>query len=591
MAIGVLFGAGVTALARRSQAEAISAASAVAPTEAETERGLRRLADAAYEGLVVVQDGVIIDANAAFCKLVGARLEGLKGRGLIDQILFFDDGAGADMGVEGRREGAVQPCDGAREIPVEVLARRLEEDGQSEGEIVVLAIRDLTERRSADEKIRYLAEHDGLTGLPNRTALQTQLTETLDRAQASGEMVAVICVDLDQFKEANDLHGQAAGDALLMDAAARLASLVAAPSFAARLGADEFILVQVGGEQPSAAGDLASKVIESFTEPCYFEDKELSISATLGVSLFPEDGRSSSEMLANADLALVRAKENARGSYRFFSRDMDDSIRERRALARDLKEGIERDELVVYYQPLALAASGEVASFEALVRWKHPVRGLIPPFEFIAIAEEYNLISALGEWVLRRACAEAASWEKPLGVAVNLSPLQLGTPGLASLVHEVLIETGLSPKRLELEITESALFADPQGALDNLRRLKALGARIAMDDFGTGFSSLSTLQSFPFDKLKIDKSFVEKIHTDERGTAIVRAVLGLGRSLGIPVTAEGVETEQQRDFLREEGAATLQGYLIGRPTPAEGIDRWTRLQAPASKPKRARKAA
>ncbi|MDB5438131.1 MAG: diguanylate phosphodiesterase, partial [Caulobacteraceae bacterium] len=417
VAIAALCGAGVTALTRRSQAAVSSSALEAAPVVAEADRGLRRLADAAYEGLVVVQDGGIIDANAAFCKLVGAPLEALTGRRLIDEILFFDDETDTEVCAEARREGAVQPRDGSREIPVEVLARKLDEEGHGDGEIVVLAIRDLTERRSADEKIRYLAEHDALTGLPNRTALQTQLAETLERAQASGEMVAVICVDLDQFKEANDLHGQAAGDALLMDAAARLASQVVAPSFAARLGADEFVLVQIGGEQPSAAGELANAVIEAFTEPCYFDGKELAISATLGVTLFPEDGRSSSEMLANADLALVRAKENARGSFRFFSRDMDDSIRERRALARDLKDGIERDELVVYYQPLALAASGEVASFEALVRWNHPVRGLIPPFEVIAIAEEYNLIGALGEWVLRRACAEAASWEKPLGVA------------------------------------------------------------------------------------------------------------------------------------------------------------------------------
>jgi predicted signal transduction protein with EAL and GGDEF domain len=298
--------------------------------------------------------------------------------------------------------------------------------------------------------------------------------------------------------------------------------------------------------------------------------------------------------MANADMALYRAKESGRGVYRFFKREMDESIRERRALARDLKQGIIDEELVVHYQPLARASDGEVCGFEALVRWQHPTRGMIPPLDFIPVAEENGLIAPLGEWVLRRACRDAASWEKPLRIAVNLSPLQLNNPALPTLVHEVLIESGLSPHRLELEITESALFKDYQRALDNLRRLKALGVRIAMDDFGTGFSSLSTLQSFPFDKIKIDKSFVENIHRHDRATVIVRAVLGLGRSLEIPVVAEGVETEEQIVFLRGEDCAELQGYAIGRPGPIDSLGAWTMASEAAPKPapvKRAKRSA
>jgi predicted signal transduction protein with EAL and GGDEF domain len=335
-------------------------------------------------------------------------------------------------------------------------------------------------------------------------------------------------------------------------------------------------------DQPAAAAELAGELLELLKAPGRYEGQELVMGASLGISLYPDDGRTREALLANADMALYRAKEGGRGAYRFFKREMDETIRERRTLARELRQAIIDEQLIVHYQPLARASDGEVCGFEALVRWKHPVRGMIPPLDFIPVAEECGLIGPLGEWVLRRACADAAAWDKPLRIAVNLSPLQLNQPALPTLVHEVLIQTGLSPARLELEITESALFKDYQRALDNLRRLKALGVRIAMDDFGTGFSSLSTLQSFPFDKIKVDKSFVENIHRDERATVIVRAVLGLGRSLNIPVVAEGVETEEQRQFLRDEDCAELQGYAIGRPAPAETLGAWTSHDRPVA---------
>jgi diguanylate cyclase (GGDEF)-like protein/PAS domain S-box-containing protein len=551
--------------------------------ESQTSRSalerIRRLANAAYEGLVVVQSGKINDANAAFCELVGSELSELVGRPLVGSILSFDEAGPTREGV--RREGKIQPIAGGREIPVEVFSRLMDDGARIETSgLTVLAVRDLRERRAAEEKIRYLAEHDGLTGLPNRNSLQARLAAALDRVEASGETLSVLCIDLDHFKEANDQHGHQAGDALLVETARRLQSAIQAPSFAARLGGDEFIVVQIGaGDQPTAAAELAGRLIETLSVPAPFDGQDLALGSSLGVSLYPDDGRTAEALMANADMALYRAKESGRGVYRFFKREMDDTIRERRNLARDLRQGITDEELVVHYQPLARATDGEVCGFEALVRWNHPTRGMIPPLDFIPVAEENGLIGALGDWVLRRACADAASWEKPLRIAVNLSPIQLHNPALPTLVHEILIESGLSPARLELEITESALFKDYQRALDNLRRLKALGVRIAMDDFGTGFSSLSTLQSFPFDKIKIDKSFVENIHRHDRATVIVRAVLGLGRSLEIPVVAEGVETQEQIVFLRGENCTELQGYAIGRPTPVGSLDAWTMASA------------
>ncbi|TCS12457.1 diguanylate cyclase/phosphodiesterase [Caulobacter sp. BK020] len=544
---------------------------------------IRRLADAAYEGIVVVQDGLINDANAAFCQLVGLQLDALL-RAPLSDLLTLDSTASIREGE--RREGVLQPADGGRAIPVEVFSRLMDDGARRETSgLTVLAVRDLRERRSAEEKIRYLAEHDGLTGLPNRNSLQTRLAAALDRVEASGESLSLICIDLDHFKEANDLHGHLAGDALLVEAARRLQDSLTAPSFAARLGGDEFIVVQVAaGDQPAAAAELAGRLLETLSAPATHEGRDLAMGASLGVSLFPHDGRTAEALLANADMALYRAKEGGRGAYRFFKREMDETIRERRTLARELRQAIADEELVVHYQPLAKAADGEVCGFEALVRWNHPGRGMVPPLEFIPVAEENGLITQLGEWVLRRACADAASWERPLRIAVNLSPLQLNQPNLPILVHEILVQTGLSPKRLELEVTESALFKDYQRALDNLRRLKALGVRIAMDDFGTGFSSLSTLQSFPFDKIKIDKSFVENIHRHDRATVIVRAVLGLGRSLDIPCVAEGVETQEQIDFLRGEDCAELQGYAIGRPASVDTLSAWTLASKAAAAP-------
>jgi len=570
----IMISFGVSALAAVMILGGLGAALIEASTTNSALDRIRRLANAAFEGIVVLRDGVITDSNAAFAELAGLSVEELRGR-LMDELLVLN--GSEDLVEDERREGFLHPLNGGPPAPVEIFARLMDDGARRDTSgMTVLALRDLRERQAAEEKIRYLAEHDGLTGLPNRHALQTRLASALERVDASRETLALLCIDLDHFKEANDLHGHETGDALLAETARRLQAQLTGPSFAARLGADEFVIVQVaGGDQPPAAAELATQILEAMAEPFEAGRDPILLGASIGVSLYPDDGRTVDALLANADMALFRAKEGGRGSYRFFKREMDDAIREQRTMARELRHAISNEELVLYYQPIARTSDGRICGFEALIRWQHPVRGLVPPMDFIPLAEESGLIIPLGEWALRRACADAAAWDRPLRVAVNLSPLQLHQPNLVGLVDAVLEETGLASHRLELEITEGALFRDQKRALAVLRELKALGVRVAMDDFGTGFSSLSSLQSFPFDKIKIDKSFVEKIEQDDRAMVIVRAVLGLGRSLEIPVVAEGVETEAQLSFLRGEACAEVQGYAIGRPMPIRDIEGWT----------------
>lgn len=428
-------------------------------------------------------------------------------------------------------------------------------------------LRRARQERLAAERIRHLSEHDGLTGLPNRMAFQNRLERTLVQAESCGASAALLTVDLDRFKEINDLYGQQAGDRLLNETARRLGELVRAPSFVARLGADAFALVQVGVLQPEGAARLAQAVTEALRAPYELEGEPVISRASLGVALYPEDGASARQLMANAEIALSRAKAGGRNAVRFFQREMDEALRERRVLARELERGLAAGELILHYQPLAECENGELCAFEALVRWNHPERGLLYPDTFIPVAEESGVIVALGEKVLLDACREAAGWPRPVRIAVNLSPLQLNQADLPTRVAEILLETGLSPRRLELEVTETAMLRDMQRAVDNLRRLKALGVSIAMDDFGTGYSSLSTLQAFPFDKIKIDRSFIEKAARDRRAGVIVRAILGLGRSLDVPVVAEGVESDAHLDFLKAEGCPQMQGFLIGRPGP------------------------
>jgi diguanylate cyclase (GGDEF)-like protein len=424
---------------------------------------------------------------------------------------------------------------------------------------------DITEQQRAEERITYLAHHDMLTGLANRTAFAERLDEALAKSRATGESFALFCIDLDRFKEVNDVFGHAAGDLLLQQAAQRMTQ-EAPDALIARLGGDEFTIVLANG--PAEAEALANRLLERFGQDFEIDGRHLRAGLSIGVALYPTDGRDAATLLANADAALYRAKREGRGAFRFFEASMDAHLRARRAMQQDLRNALQNNELLLHYQPQA-TMSGEVVGFEALLRWNSPAHGLVPPSTFVPLAEESGLVIEIGEWVLREACREAASWRKPLKIAVNLSAVQFQHGDLPSTVHAVLLETGLSPLRLELEITESVLIGDLARTVAILRRLKAFGVNIAMDDFGTGYSSLSYLQSFPFDKIKIDRSFISSVERNVQSAAIVRAVIGLAQGLDLPVIAEGVESREQLAFLERECCDEVQGYFVGRPGPIE----------------------
>jgi len=466
-------------------------------------------------------------------------------------------------GEEAYDQNAIEtPGNGTRVVNSRRLAIR-GDDGKPQ--YLLAVIEDVTEHKQAEERIAHLAHHDALTDLPNRAAFTAHLQTTLQTAAPGNENFAVLCLGFDRFKDVNDLFGHSAGDALLREMSRRLRD-VAGDAFFARLGGDEFALIAGGGA--SSAATLAERLLACVVEECDIEDHRLRTSLSIGIAIHASDGADLTTLLGNANAALRRAKADGRGTIRFFHAATDHELREQRALQHELRSALDNGELVMHYQPQA-STGGTVTGFEALIRWHHPTRGLVPPGIFIPLAEESGFIIQLGEWILREVCREAASWPNPLQVAINLSPVQFRHGDLPALVHSVLLETGLSPDRLELEITEGVLIGDYSRATSTLRRLKALGVRIAMDDFGTGYSSLSYLHAFPFDKIKIDRAFVAGIDRNSQAAAIIRAVIGLARGLNLPVVAEGVETEQQLAFLSDESCDEVQGYLIGRPGPIE----------------------
>ena len=435
----------------------------------------------------------------------------------------------------------------------------------SDAQYLLSLSEDVTDRKRARDQIAHMASHDALTDLPNRAAFNDRLAATLAAAAPGDKAFAVLSIDLDRFKEVNDVFGHATGDTLLCEIGHRLRE-AAGSAFLARFGGDEFALIVADGAQPATAEAIAERLLEAMAADIAVGEQSVHVGLSVGVAVYPSDGADETTLIANADAALYRAKAAGRGTIRFFEAHMDERLRERRALQHELHVAIDNGELTLYYQPQA-RIGGETVGFEALVRWHHPVRGVIPPGTFIPLAEESNLIAEMGVWILREACREAASWPKPLTVAVNLSPVQFRHGDLPALVHAILLETGLAPCRLELEITEGVLINDFTRAVSILRRLKALGVSIAMDDFGTGYSSLSYLQSFPFDKIKIDRTFISNLTENPYSATIVRAVIGLGRGLHLPVLAEGVETAAQLEFLARESCDEAQGYYIGRPAP------------------------
>jgi diguanylate cyclase (GGDEF)-like protein len=436
----------------------------------------------------------------------------------------------------------------------------------------VATFEDITEWQRAQEQITHMARHDALTNLPNRTLFREQLEKALRLAKRSDQL-AVFCLDLDHFKEINDSLGHPVGDALLKEVARRLGECVTEHDTVARLGGDEFAVVQFCSDcDPSAVALLASHIVEKIGEPYDIGGHQLVVGVSIGISLAPEDGKNPDELLKKADLALYRAKADGRGTYRYFETGMDARAQARRILELDLRAALHRQEFEVYYQPIRDVASDQVVAFEALVRWNHSLRGMISPVNFIPLAEETGLIVQLGDWVLRQACTDASGWPQDVDVAVNLSPVQFKNPNLVSQVKAALHASGLPAHRLELEITESVLLQNSAATLAVLHELRGFGVRISLDDFGTGYSSLSYLRSFPFDKIKIDRSFVSELATRDDSMAIVRAVTGLGKSLGIVTTAEGVETEAQFELLRREGCTQAQGYLFSQPRPAAEVN-------------------
>jgi diguanylate cyclase (GGDEF)-like protein/PAS domain S-box-containing protein len=454
------------------------------------------------------------------------------------------------------------PHNGTRILTTKNLAIA---DETGEQRYLLSLAEDVTERKEALARIEHMAHHDALTDLPNRAAFTERLARAIEAAEGGKEAFAVLSIDLDRFKEINDTFGHAIGDDLLRALAQQLGAVVG-EAYLARLGGDEFCVITPNGDHPALAEGLAEKLHSAVGVDRELDGQHLRIGISIGVAIFPADGIDATTLLNNADAALYRAKAAGRGKTRFFEIEMDNRLRERRAIQLELASAIDRKHLQLHYQPLA-KIDGRVVGFEALIRWHNPARGMVPPATFIPVAEESGLIMRIGEWVLREACREAAQWAHPLQIAVNLSPIQFRHGDLPGLVHAVLLESGLAPHRLELEITEGVMIEDFGRSLSILRRLKALGVRIAMDDFGTGYSSLSYLQSFPFDKIKIDKSFICNLKGSPQSAAIVRAVIGLAHGLNLPVLAEGVETKDQLEFLAAASCNEVQGYLLGRPHP------------------------
>lgn len=527
---------------------------------------LRELADVAMEGLLICQGDVIVTVNSSIERLSGHDASGLIGTFVSSLFPSLDV---PSLPEREEREAELIGA-GGQPVPVRVLRCEVPLGHKLQ---TVIAVRDQRERLRTEAKMRILAFSDPLTGLPNRTRFYDLLTVHATSRRERDQGFSVLMVDLDRFKPINDTLGHAAGDLLLRKVADRMSSIVRKDDLVARLGGDEFVVLQLHTHESETAEVLASRIVAAIGgHPFMLEGQSVCIGASVGVACAPDDSGDPAELLRHADLALYAAKADGKGTFRRYDPALDARTRERRALEAWLRQAlVEGRQLEVHYQPLVDARSGRITSAEALVRWRHPERGLISPGDFIELAEETGLIVPLGEWVLRTACAEAAGWPDDIGVAVNLSPSQFRAGGLSNMVETILEETGLDPRRLELEITEGVLMTDEKETLQTLQQLRTFGVRISMDDFGTGYSSLGYLRRFPFDKIKIDQSFVRQIPNDAESAAIVRAIITMGSCLGMSITVEGVETLEQFDFSVAEGCDTIQGYHVSRPLKADAF--------------------
>jgi diguanylate cyclase (GGDEF)-like protein len=528
-----------------------------------------------YHGLAMFDaEQRLVVCNKLYGELYGLTPEQVKPGTTIRQLLQYRHAKGVFGNVDfetfandwlsefGKASSRIQELADGRVISI---VRRPMPDGG-----LVSTTEDITERRRAEARIAHMARHDALTDLPNRMLLNERLEAAVARAQR-GEIVAVHVFDLDLFKNVNDTLGHAVGDKLLKAVAEKLRALARETDTIARIGGDEFAIVQVGLEQPADATTLAERVIEAISTPHHIDGHQVIVGTSVGIAVGPTDGVDPGQLMTNADLAMYRAKSEGRGTFRFFQPGMDVRMKERRAMESDLRKALTTNEFELHYQPVVNLETGEISGCEALIRWHHPTRGMVSPGEFIPLAEEIGCIVQLGEWAIREACATAALWPDGLTIAVNLSPAQFTSPGLVTAVVSALASSGLAPERLELEITETVLLEQNEATLATLFQLRELGVRIAMDDFGTGYSSLSYLQKFPFDKIKIDRAFVKDIKLAASSLNIVRAVAAMAKGLGMATTAEGVETQEQHDLVKEEGCTEMQGYLFSKPLPADEI--------------------
>lgn len=540
----------------------------------------KMLLDAAIEnmsqGLCMYDgEGRIILFNKCYCRMIGKPPAAIQGRSLLDLLRERHETGDFDVNPETYFRGLIakmESCASNSRIWETTDGRTLRVvDHPSKTGGWVSTLEDITDWREAQAQIAHMARHDALTDLPNRRLFREQLEHALLRVDRS-ERVAVLCLDLDNFKDVNDSLGHPVGDELLNEVAKRLGTTIRKGDTVARLGGDEFAIVLADCKsQTTEITALASRLVETIALPFEIAGNQIMIGASVGISIAPEDGNDPDQLLRNADMAMYRAKSNGRGTFCFFESGMDAQAQARRLLLTDLRTALAHQEFEVHYQPVLDLEANKVVSFEALVRWNHPIRGIIMPDDFVPLAEEAGLIIPIGDWVLRQACMDAAGWPAGISVAVNLSPVQFRNRALATLVISALSASGLAAERLELEITETVLLQDGETTLATLRRLRDFGVKISMDDFGTGYSSLSYLRSFPFDKIKIDQSFIRDLAEQGDSMAIVRAVAGLGKSLRIKTLAEGVETSEQLALLRAEGCTQMQGYFFGRPQPASEI--------------------
>ena len=521
---------------------------------------LRHLASSSADGMIITQNGVIAEVNAAFEHLSGTPRQALIGQ--VVGAAGFDPMTLVDGAIDRR---GLRHSDG-EEIPVEITVHT--EAGKAGDNLRVYALRDIRPRLEQERRIATLAKTDALTGLSNRAAFLEHLDTEIAALRGTNQL-ALLAIDLNRFKEVNDLHGHAAGDTVLRALSERMLAVLREGEFLARLGGDEFVALRRTTSREEAL-EFAERIEKPLFSTVRLEQTDAVCGASIGVAMFPEHAKTATQLMNNADLAMYRAKGSLADTVCFYAETMDEVIRNRRKLIGDLREAISRSQFELHYQVQVDIATQKTIGYEALLRWRHPERGFVSPLEFIHLAEESGLIMPIGEWVLREACKAAAHWDDHLTVAVNLSAIQLHQMDLPEVLEQILAETGLPASRLELETTETSLMQDPERAIHVLNRIKSLGVSVAIDDFGTGYSSLSTLRAFNFDKIKLDKTFIDGIEKDAQARAVMLAVLALGKALEIPVLAEGVETQAQFEFLRSRGCESVQGFLFGQPASLIG---------------------